>query len=127
MQYPAAISFPPVFRRGRRGLLPPLAVDRAAACQIHGTVYPPRMAAYTVRGRDPRDRAWDAAAVRRLRQHLGLSQEVFAREVNARQQTVSEWETGRYRPRGPSARLLTLIAEGADFPYRADPPGHAAP
>ncbi|MBI3967911.1 MAG: hypothetical protein HY329_19915 [Chloroflexi bacterium] len=34
-----------------------------------------------------------------------------------RQQTVSEWETGQYRPRGASARLLTLIAERAGFEY----------
>ena len=75
------------------------------------------MATYEPRGRRPLDGHWDAELVRRLRDHLELTQREFAAELNARQQTVSEWETGRYRPRGPSARLLTLIAEDADFGY----------
>ena len=61
---------------------------------------------------------WDARRVRALRQFLGLSQQDLARELGARQQTVSEWETGRYRPRGTSARLLSIIAERAGFEYR---------
>jgi DNA-binding transcriptional regulator YiaG len=60
---------------------------------------------------------WDAVRVRALRQHLGLSQTELARELNVRQQTVSEWETGQYRPRGASARLLSLVAERAGFRY----------
>lgn len=60
---------------------------------------------------------WDAGRVRELRIHLGLSQEALAAELGVRQQTVSEWETGRYRPRGASSRLLTLVAERAGFRY----------
>jgi DNA-binding transcriptional regulator YiaG len=30
-----------------------------------------------------------------------------------RQQTVSEWETGRYEPRGTSSRMLAYLAERA--------------
>lgn len=74
-----------------------------------------RMAPYSARGRQPRDDDWNEGAVRALREHLRMSQRQFADEVNARQQTVSEWETGRYRPRGASARLLTLIAEQAGY------------
>ncbi len=62
--------------------------------------------------------AWDAGRVRALRRHLGLSQRALAEELGVRQQTVSEWETGQYQPRGASARLLTLVAERADFEYR---------
>ncbi|MBI2912527.1 MAG: helix-turn-helix domain-containing protein [Chloroflexi bacterium] len=69
------------------------------------------------RGPRPRGPAWDAGQVRALRRHLSLSQEGLAEELGARQQTVSEWETGRYRPRGTSARLLTIIAERAGFEY----------
>ncbi|MGQ9573456.1 MAG: helix-turn-helix domain-containing protein [Dehalococcoidia bacterium] len=58
--------------------------------------------------------------MRALRQHLGLTQEQMAAELGTRQQTISEWETGQYRPRGTSARLLALIAERADFPYQAE-------
>jgi len=60
---------------------------------------------------------WDAELVRDLRAHLRLSQEALADELGVRQQTVSEWETGRYRPRGASNRLLSLIAERAGFRY----------
>ncbi len=63
---------------------------------------------------------WNARQVRRLRRYLGLSQAELARELGVRQQTVSDWETARYRPRGASARLLTLVAERAGFPYRVD-------
>ena len=64
-----------------------------------------------------RKATWDAGKVRALRQHLGLSQEEMAREMGSRQQTISEWETGMYRPRGLSERLLSIVAERADFPY----------
>ena len=67
-------------------------------------------------GRDP---LWDARAILRLRRHMRLTQAELAVVLNARQQTVSEWETGRYRPRGSSARLLTLIADQTGFQYRA--------
>jgi DNA-binding transcriptional regulator YiaG len=62
---------------------------------------------------------WNAGQVRALRRHLGLSQQGLAEELGARQQTISEWETGLYRPRGVSVRLLTLVAERAGFEYEA--------
>jgi DNA-binding transcriptional regulator YiaG len=61
--------------------------------------------------------AWDAATVRALRLHMNLSQDKMAAQLGTRQQTVSEWETGRYRPRGASATLLSMIAERAEFEY----------
>lgn len=76
---------------------------------------------------EKKDRAkgvyWDASQVRALRRHLGLSQRGLAWEMGTRQQTVSEWETGQYRPRGTSERLLSIIAERAAFGYLADGPG----
>ena len=58
-----------------------------------------------------------------LRQHMGMTQTRLAQELGVRQQTVSEWETGAYQPRGASRTLLTIIAERARFPYQAtDPP-----
>jgi DNA-binding transcriptional regulator YiaG len=63
---------------------------------------------------------WDAGGVRALRQHLGLTQEEMARELGTRQQTISEWETGLYQPRGLSGRLLSLVAERAGFVYGAE-------
>ncbi len=55
--------------------------------------------------------------MRALRRYLGYTQRRMADELGTRQQTVSEWETGLYRPRGASARLLTIIAERAGFRY----------
>jgi DNA-binding transcriptional regulator YiaG len=43
----------------------------------------------------------------------------MARELGTRQQTISEWETGMYEPRGLSERLLSLVAERAGFEYDA--------
>ena len=69
--------------------------------------------------RKRRGPTWDASHVRSLRQHLKLSQRELAEELGTRQQTISEWETGLYQPRGTSARLLTLVAERAGFQYEA--------
>ena len=69
-----------------------------------------------------RDQSWDAGSIRKLREHLGLTQAGLADELNTRQQTISEWERGEYRPRGPAARLLTRVAEDVQFPYD---PGNA--
>jgi DNA-binding transcriptional regulator YiaG len=73
-------------------------------------------------GKGKRRPAWDAGRIRALRQHLGLTQQALADELGTRQQTISEWETGLYRPRGLSERLLTLVAERADFQYEAGEP-----
>jgi DNA-binding transcriptional regulator YiaG len=58
-------------------------------------------------------RHWSAARVRDLRRALGLTQQGLADELGVRQQTVSEWETGAYLPRGASVRLLDIVAERA--------------
>ena len=62
---------------------------------------------------------WDSEGIRALRSHLGMTQQELADELGTRQQTISEWETGMYWPRGASATLLSIIAERADFGYRA--------
>ena len=51
---------------------------------------------------------------------MGFTQQELADELGTRQQTISEWETGIYQPRGASSRLLTIIAERADFKYEVD-------
>jgi len=67
--------------------------------------------------RPARDAAfeWDARTIRALRTYLGWSQSVLARDLGIRQQTVSEWETGMYRPRGASVTILSLLARTAGF------------
>ena len=63
---------------------------------------------------------WDGRHIRALREHLGLTQQELADELGTRQQTISEWETGMYKPRGASSTLLTIIAERAGFKYEAN-------
>jgi DNA-binding transcriptional regulator YiaG len=70
-----------------------------------------------------RKASWDARTVKALRGHLDMSQQRMAEELGVRQQTVSEWETGMYRPRGTSNTLLNIIAERADFQYTTDGEG----
>ena len=65
--------------------------------------------------------AWDGQRVQALRQHLGLTQRELSDRLGTRQQTISEWETGMYRPRGASATLLSMVAEKARFKYDASP------
>ncbi len=64
---------------------------------------------------------WDSQGIRALRRHLGLTQRELADRLGTRQQTISEWETGLYRPRGASSTLLSIIAERAKFDYQAVP------
>lgn len=64
-------------------------------------------------------RQWNKDDIRALRQHLGLTQAKLAEELGTRQQTISEWETGMYQPRGASATLLSIVAERSGFKYKA--------
>ena len=65
---------------------------------------------------------WDSGHIQALRRHLGLTQRELAERLGTRQQTISEWETGMYQPRGASATLLSIVAEQAEFRYDARPP-----
>jgi DNA-binding transcriptional regulator YiaG len=61
---------------------------------------------------------WDGDNIRALRNHLGLTQQEMADQLGTRQQTISEWEKGLYRPRGTSSTLLSIVAERAQFKYQ---------
>ena len=73
--------------------------------------------------KDKKRRKWDSARVRALREHLGMTQQQMANQLGTRQQTISEWETGMYQPRGASSTLLTMVAERAGFEYKTDESG----
>ena len=61
---------------------------------------------------------WDSDRIKSLRTYLEKTQQELAEELGTRQQTISEWETGLYMPRGASRTLLTMIAERSGFKYR---------
>jgi DNA-binding transcriptional regulator YiaG len=69
--------------------------------------------------RKKKKRQWSKEEVKALRQHLNLTQVKLAEELGTRQQTISEWEKGMYRPRGASATLLSIVAERSGFTYKA--------
>ena len=65
-------------------------------------------------------RQWSKEEIKALRQHLNLTQVKLAEELGTRQQTISEWEKGMYRPRGASTTLLSIVAERSGFTYKAE-------
>lgn len=69
-------------------------------------------------GRQPNHIKWNKESIRALRSHLNVTQTKLAEELGTRQQTISEWETGMYKPRGASAKLLTIVAERSSFKYK---------
>jgi len=66
-----------------------------------------------------KEKEWDERTVKALREHLQLTQAEMAASLGVRQQTVSDWEVGAYRPRGASRKVLSIVAERAGFGYRA--------
>ena len=69
---------------------------------------------------------WGGRASDVVSLHLRLSPQELAEELGTRQQTISEWETGVYQPRGMSERLLGIIAERSSFLYGAPPDDEGA-
>lgn len=63
---------------------------------------------------------WDADLIKAFRQQMDWSQSELADQLNMRQQTISEWETGLYAPTRSTSKLLTLVAEQAGFKYGSD-------
>lgn len=68
------------------------------------------------------DKNWDKNNIYRLRKHLGMTQTEMAEKMGTRQQTISEWELGIYKPRGMSVTLLNMVAERSNFKYRSTNP-----
>ena len=70
--------------------------------------------------KDTKRQRWNSSRIRALREHMGLTQQEMADQLGTRQQTISEWETGMYQPRGATSTLLTMVAERAGFEYTVD-------
>ena len=61
---------------------------------------------------------WNKSSIYKLRKHLGMTQTQMAENLGTRQQTISEWEIGMYKPRGMSVTLLNMVAEKSNFKYK---------
>ncbi len=85
-------------------------------------VFRPERIIYRITPRRRRP-GWSGERVKALREFAGWSQQELADQLGMRQQTISEWETGKYDPRHSSSVLLEFIAERAGFPYRTDKAG----
>jgi putative transcriptional regulator len=56
-----------------------------------------------------RVKALSGREIRQIREHAGVSQEVFGHYLNVPTTLVSQWERGEKRPSGPSLKLLSLV------------------
>jgi DNA-binding transcriptional regulator YiaG len=65
-----------------------------------------------------RHSVWNAQRIRALREYLRLTQHQMADELQVRQQTISEWETGVHVPHRSTQKVLSMVAENAGFDYR---------
>lgn len=63
---------------------------------------------------------WDAKRIRALREHMGMTQQQMADELEVRQQTISEWETGTHKPHRSTQKTLSLVAEQVGFVYYSE-------
>lgn len=73
-----------------------------------------------VKGKRRSDAAlqWDPTKIRALREYMNMTQQELADELEVRQQTISEWETGLYTPRRSTQKYLSMVAERAGFAYQ---------
>jgi DNA-binding transcriptional regulator YiaG len=69
---------------------------------------------------------WDARRIKALREHMGMTQQQMADELEVRQQTISEWETGTHKPHRSTQKTLSLVAERAGFAYQIETDGAGA-
>jgi len=83
-------------------------------------VFRPARITYRITPRRRRSGGWTGGRVKALREFAGWSQQELADHLSMRQQTISEWETGKYTPRRSTGVLLEFVAERVGFPYLED-------
>lgn len=56
-----------------------------------------------------------AIDVKSIREGLGLTQAQFGHLVGVDQSTISNWEKGETRPRGPAIKVIESVRSRPDF------------
>ncbi len=79
-------------------------------------IFRPSRITYRITPRRRRS-GWSGEQVKALREFAGWSQQELADQLGMRQQTISEWETGKYNPRRSTGVLLEFVAERVGFQY----------
>jgi putative transcriptional regulator len=62
--------------------------------------------------------SFSAGEIRAIREHMAVSQQVFASLLNISDKTVHAWEQGAREPDGPTLRLLELAKNDPDVLIR---------
>lgn len=85
---------------------------REAARIERGEIEPARVTRYTMGESqvDPPPR-YEAGRIREIRDHMQLSQPVFAAALNVSPDTIRAWEQGKREPDGPTLRLLEVAEQ----------------
>ncbi len=71
--------------------------------------------------------SWNPDMIRALREHMSLTQRELADQLEVRQQTISEWETGLHTPHRSTQKTLNMVAERAGFEYNEQPGAEQPP
>lgn len=66
-----------------------------------------------------KSRGWSAEEIKALREFADWSQQELANRLGVRQQTVSDWELGIHTSRRSMGKLLQMVAESIDYPYKS--------
>lgn len=82
---------------------------REAICIERGEAEPARVTRYTASGAEVEPPPqYVPGRIREIRDHMALSQPVFAAALNVSPETVRAWEQGKREPDGPTLRLLEV-------------------
>ena len=68
----------------------------------------------------PSNFIWNSKTIKSLRVLTDMSQTDLALKIGVRQQTISEWETETYRPRGASIKMLNMVATDFGYDFRTN-------
>ena len=55
---------------------------------------------------------YTSVKVKNIREKIGLTQKLFAKNIGVSTKTVEAWEAGRNKPSGPSNRILWMLDIG---------------